>query len=297
MAASLSGDTKDALAREIPEAGHCRLALVHGLTYYCGQGMYRFGTQRPAIARLFWSLLDTHEDLKIQKITGTRLYRIVRYEIELPVHLPIATPKLILKCDRKMEARAAFLACGSLSSTGNGYHLEFSTTGQEPADRLARILRSLGHAPKRATRKNKALLYYKDFDAVADVLSSMGAFAAVLQIQEMRALKETKNRIHRLVNSEAANVGRAAAAAATQRETINYLISSYGLRQLAPPLREIAQLRLAHPDETMTDLGKRCNPPIVKSTVNSRIVRLTGLAKRLQTSSPERARHTFSGKQ
>lgn len=297
MAASLSGDTKDALARQLPKAAHCRLALLHGLTYYCALGRHRFATQRPAIARLFWSLLDQHEDLKIQKVGGTRLYRIPKYEIELPEHLLTLAPRPILKCDRKMEVRAAFLACGSLSSTGNGYHLEFTTAGQDRADRLGRILNSLGHAPKRSMRKHKAVLYYKSFDAVADILSSVGAFAAVLQIQEMRAVKETKNRIHRLVNSEAANVGRAAAAAATQRETIHYLISAYGVRHLAPALREIAQLRLAHPDETLTDLGKRCKPPVVKSTVNSRIVRLIGLARRLQTGSTKRAPHTFSGKQ
>lgn len=288
---SLSGDTKDALARELPVPGHCRVALLHGLAWYSAGGRRSFRTQRPAIARLFWSLLDRREDLTIQKAIGTRLYRIPTYHIELPTH-PM-TPKPILKCDRRMEVRAAFLACGSLSSTNNGYHLEFTASGEDRADRLARVLTSLGHAPKRSLRKRKPVLYYKNFDAIADVLSSMGAFGAVLYIQEMRAFKETKNRIHRLVNSEAANVERAASAGATQRGMIHYLLSAYGLRHLDLPLREIAQLRLAHPEETLAELGKRCNPPTGKSTVNGRIARLIDLAKCLQKRQLQEARRTL----
>lgn len=297
MSSSLSADAKDALARELPETAHCRSALLHALAYYCAGNDQSFHTQRPSIARLFWSLLDTHEELTVQKVMGERLYRIPTYRIELPTDLSSIAPKPILKCDRKMEVRAAFLTRGSLSSTSNGYHLEFTTSSAGRADRLERILRSLGHTPKRAMRKRKPLLYFKSSDAIADVLSSVGAFGAVLQIAEMRAVKETKNRIHRLVNSEAANMERAAAAGATQRGMINYLINAYGLRHLDPPLREIAQLRLAHPDETLTELGKRCNPPVVKSTVNSRIARLVGLAKGLQDGPFKRARHPLSGRE
>ena len=95
-------------------------------------------------------------------------------------------------------------------------------------------------------------------------------------------MKETKNRIHRLVNTEAANVVRAASAAALQRDAIAYLADAYGLRNLSPALREAAQLRLAHPDQTLAELGARCNPPVGKATLNGRIVALMRLVKRLR---------------
>ena len=57
-------------------------------------------------------------------------------------------------------------------------------------------------------------MYFKDVDAIVAVLAAIGAFEAVLHLEDVRALKETKNRIHRLVNTEAANVERAAGAAA-----------------------------------------------------------------------------------
>ncbi len=181
-----------------------------------------------------------------------------------------------------MEIRAAFLACGSLAAGSHGYHLEFVLPERGLADRLVWMLRSTGRAPKRTTRKRRDVLYYKDFEAIVDVLTLIGAFGAVLHLEDVRALRETKNRIHRLVNTEAANLERAAAAAAAQRRTIEYLENAYGLAELSPPLREIAELRLSHPDESLAELGARCNPPIAKPTVSSRLSALNRLAARLR---------------
>ncbi len=144
------------------------------------------------------------------------------------------------------------------------------------------MLRSTGRPAKRTVRKRRHVLYYKDFEAIVDVLTLVGAFGAVLQLEDIRALRETKNRIHRLVNTEAANLERVAAAASTQRRTIDYLASAYGLPQLSPPLREIAELRLRHPDESLAELGARCNPAIAKPTVSSRLCALARLAGRLR---------------
>ena len=144
------------------------------------------------------------------------------------------------------------------------------------------MLRSAGVPPKAMRRKGRLVLYYKDFDAIAELLTLIGAFAAVLQLEDVRALRETKNRIHRLVNTEAANLERSAQAAAAQRRLIEYLRSAYGLVRLTPALREVAELRLKHPDESLAELGRRCNPPIAKPTVSSRLGALSRLAEQLR---------------
>ena len=100
------------------------------------------------------------------------------------------------------------------------------------AQRLEWTLDSAGVAPKEArTQGARVVLYYKDFDAIAELLTLIGAFAAVLHLEDVRALRETKNRIHRLVNTEAANLERTAAAGAAQRRVIEYLDNAYGLRR------------------------------------------------------------------
>ncbi len=276
----ISADTKDALARDLPEHRHCRDSLLSGLALYgTGAENREFVTHRNAVARLFWSLLDDdRKSYPIENRGTTRLQRLQTFAIAVPPRLSARPGKPAHRCDRLMEIRAAFLACGSLAAGAHGYHLEFVPADRVLATRLEWTLRSAGVPPKRTQRKGRIVVYYKDFDAIVELLTLIGAFGAVLRLEDVRALRETKNRIHRLVNTEAANLERTAAAAAAQRRVIEYLENAYGLPQLSPALREIAELRLAHPDESLTELGRRCNPQIAKPTVSSRLGALARLA-------------------
>lgn len=278
----ISADTKDALARDVPASEHCREALLAGLALYGAGGGGDFVTHRNAIARLFWSLLDDRKSHPIEARTATRLQHLPTFAIALPRRLRVEPRKPVRKCDRLIEIRAAFLACGSLAAGTHGYHLEFVLALPALAARLEWTLRSAGVPPKLARRKRRTVVYYKDFDAIVELLGLIGAFGAVLQLEDVRALRETKNRIHRLVNTEAANLERTAAAATAQRLIVEYLESAYGLPQLSPALREIAELRLAHPDESLSELGRRCSPQIAKPTVSSRLGALARLAERLR---------------
>lgn len=278
----ISADTKDALARDVPASVHCREALLWGLALYGAAGKAEFVTHRNAIARLFWSLLSDRKSHPIETRPPTRLQHLPTFAIALPGELRADPPKAARKCDRLMEIRAAFLACGSLAAGAHGYHLEFVLASSPLAGRLEWTLRSAGVPPKLTARKGRTVAYYKDFDAIVELLTLIGAFGAVLRLEDVRALRETKNRIHRLVNTEAANLERTAAAAAAQRHVIEYLRSAYGLPQLTPALREIAELRLAHPDESLAELGRRCNPQIAKPTVSSRLTALSRLAERVR---------------
>lgn len=277
---TLSADAKDALARTDVSAPHCRAALRYGLLFYgVDRARQAFRTQRPALARLAWSLLDDRRDHPIRKIAGTRLYRATTYEIDVPP--PARAPKHAARCDRRMELRGAFLACGSLAVPAHGYHLEFVPPDDAAAERLASQLRAEGLAPKVAERKARSVIYFKDIEAITQVLASIGASHAMLHMEDVRAYKETKNRIRRLVNTEAANVDRATSAAAAQREAIALVADVRGLRSLSNPLREAAELRLAYPTDTLAELGRRCNPAVMKSTVNGRIAAILRLARQL----------------
>ncbi len=279
---TLSADAKDALARESVASEHCRRALRDGLVLYgVDRRTQAFRTQRPALARLAWSLFADRKDRRIRKSTGTRLHRQPMYEID--VGQSEAPRKPAARCDRRMELRAAFLACGSLAAPSRGYHLEFVPPDAASSARLLGLLRAEGLAPKVARRKGRSIVYFKDVDGITQLLAAIGAGQAVLRLEDERALKETKNRIHRLVNTEAANVDRAMSAAAAQREMIALVADAYGLRNLSAPLREAADLRLVHPAESLAELARRCEPPVNKSTFGGRIAALTRLARRLES--------------
>jgi len=278
VTSSLSADAKDALARTPVASNHCRAALRDGLAIYGVDARFgAFRTQRAAVARLAWSLLDDRKEHRVRKVGGTRLRRLPTYEFDAVPFVPKRKPAA--RCDRRMELRGAFLACGSLASPARGYHLEFVPPDDEATDRLISLLRAEGLEPKIAPRKGRRIVYFKDVDAITAFLAAIGASSAVFALEDVRALKETKNRIHRLVNTEAANVDRSMSAAAAQREAIALVVDAHGLGSLSRPLREIAELRLAHPTETLAEIGRRCNPPVQKSTVANRLAALVKLAR------------------
>jgi hypothetical protein len=282
----LSADVKDALARDVPSDAALRGALRAGLARYGGidvGGERVFRTRRPAVARLARILFDEqHGGTPVRRGHDARLYRAATFEIGLGRRASESAARPRRRAERRAELRAAFLCSGSLAAPHRGYHLEFVCADAAAAQRIEALLQSEGVKARRMLRKGRAVIYLKDLDAIVTVLGAIGASSAILHLEDVRAVKETKNRIHRLVNTEAANVVRAARAAAAQRDAIAYLADAYGLRNLSPALREAAQLRLAHPDETLAELGRRCVPPVGKATFNGRIATLMRLVKRLR---------------
>lgn len=281
----LSSDAKDALARDVPADPAVRAALRSGLAYYgtaVTHGEAIFRTRRPAVARLARTLFEEQRaHAPVRRGRDLRLDKATTFEIDLgPAGPPPPRPRR--RNERRAELRAAFLCNGSLATPQHGYHLEFVAGDDERARRIVALVEAEGIAPSTMVRKGKQVVYLKGLDAIVTVLGAIGASGAVLHLEDVRAVKETKNRIHRLVNTEAANVVRAASAAAIQREALAYLADAYGLRNLSPALREAAQLRLAHPDETLVELGRRCTPPVGKATINGRLSSLMRLVRRLR---------------
>ncbi|MBV9438830.1 MAG: DNA-binding protein WhiA [Candidatus Eremiobacteraeota bacterium] len=283
---NLSADAKDAVARDVPADPGVRAALRAGLAYFgCVEsGATRvFRTRRAAVARLARTLFEERRPgASVRRGHDLRLYRTTTFDIELGDEANVPPPKPRRRDERRGELRAAFLCAGSLAAPQHGYHLEFVFRDARRAERAAALIAGEGVTARRMRRKARWVVYLKGLDAIVTVLGAVGASGAVLQLEDVRAVKETKNRIRRLVNTDAANVVRAASAAAKQREAIAYLADAYGLRNLSPVLREAAQLRLAHPDETLTELGRRCSPAVGKATMNGRIAALMRLVRRLR---------------
>ncbi|MFZ5815715.1 MAG: DNA-binding protein WhiA [Bacillota bacterium] len=180
---------------------------------------------------------------------------------------------------RRAYLRGTFLGSGWVSPPERQHHLEMVTTATEAADALGQMLFGYGISVRLAVRKESLILYLKDSDQIVRFLNVVGAHQSLLHYEDVRALKEMKNRVNRQVNAELANVTKAADAAARQVEVLERLRASGGLSRLSQPLRELAQLRLNHPDASLKELGEMCNPPVGKSGVAHRMRHLMSLAE------------------
>ena len=272
-----SARAKDALAAEpLPETEPERAALRDGLLRY-GARDGAFRSRRLAVAELCSALTRTTEPGPAIVSWPGRRESGPTYEVRVPAAAVESAPPRT-RGRRRLELRGAFLACGSLATPAHGYHLEFAPRDPGALPRLLALLRAEDLAP---TVSPRGAAYFKGVEPIAAFFAAIGGAAAVFALEDERALRETKNRIRRLVNVEAANLDRATTAAAAQREAIGYLADAFGLRDLTPPLRELARLRLEHPSDSLVELGRRCDPPAAKSTVNARMTALLRRSARL----------------
>lgn len=115
-----------------------------------------------------------------------------------------------------------------------------------------------------------------------DILNVMEAPVALMELENIRILKEMRNSVNRQVNCETANINKTVSAAVKQMDDIRYIQAVIGLDGLPDNLREMALVRLERPDATLKELGEALNPPVGKSGVNHRLRKLGILADDLR---------------
>ena len=182
---------------------------------------------------------------------------------------------------RQAFLRGAFLAGGSVTDPLKGYHLELSTTHRSVSREMTTLLLELGYAPKEVTRKANYITYFKQSEAVEDLLTAIGAPVSAMELMNAKAEKLLRNGVNRRVNCEAANVDKTVDAAMEQRQAIQALRAAGVLDELTPKLREAARLREANPELSLSQLAGLCDPPVTKSSLSHRLRKLIDLSKKL----------------
>lgn len=185
-------------------------------------------------------------------------------------------------CCRRSYLRGLFLGCGLLNDPGTGYHLEMILNTRIYAREVFRLLKKLSFHPGLITRKNGYAVYFKEAEKIVNFLRFVGAYTAVLNIENVRIYKEMRNQINRLVNCETANLSKTINASLKQQKMIQFLASTIGLGQLPPLLRQMAEVRLSHPEASLKELGELLSPKIGKSGVMHRLYKLEEIARDYQ---------------
>ena len=139
---------------------------------------------------------------------------------------------------------------------------------------MQRVARTDGIPLQVATRRGHAVAYAKAKQTIRELLAHIGAHDAVLSLDEADVISRTRERANRATNCDEANLARLGAAARAQAEAI----AALDLDHLESPLRQVAELRLRHPDLSLAELGRRARPPLAKSTVAGRMRLLVSAA-------------------
>jgi len=180
--------------------------------------------------------------------------------------------------------RGAFLAAGSVNNPETSrYHLEIYSLYIEQADQLAGLINSFGLKPKVLERRSGYIVYLKEAEKIVDLLNLMGATVAMLKFEDIRIMRDMRNSVNRLVNAENANIEKTVSASQKQIDDIEFIDEELGLHRLPIKLREIAEVRLAHRDDPLSELGQYVHAgEITKSGVNHRLRKISELAETLR---------------
>lgn len=184
-------------------------------------------------------------------------------------------------CCTQAILRGAFLTSGSCAEPEKRYHLEISTNHFMLGKQLQKILQDMEIPAKTINRRSNTVIYLKGAEFIHDFLGYTGAMKAVLKLADVRVIKEFKNKINRANNFDCANFSKSVDAGNQQADAIRKIRDTVGFSMLDDTLKEIANLRLEHPDASLKELGTMLSEPLSKSGINHRLKRLMEIAENL----------------
>ena len=178
----------------------------------------------------------------------------------------------------------------SIRQGAEGHRLRTYTVGVSRHEDAMRVLQGLilafGLDAKIVQRKKYYVVYIKEGSQIVDILNVMEAPVSLMELENIRILKEMRGSVNRQVNCETANINKTVSAAVKQMKDITFIRDKIGFDKLPENLSEIAQLRLLKPEATLKELGEALDPPVGKSGVNHRLRKLGELAQKLREQYP-----------
>lgn len=185
----------------------------------------------------------------------------------------------------KSYLRGAFLASGSVNSPDTSrYHLEIHSSYEEHNEDICEMMQMFDMNARIHERRNGYIVYLKEAEKIADFLAMIGATGSMFRFEDVRIVRDMRNSVNRLVNCENANMNKTIDAASRQIENIQLIAQVRGLDTLPDKLREMAKLRIDHPDVSLKELGELVpNGGVSKSGVNHRLRKINQIAEDIRS--------------
>ena len=280
---SFSKNVKEELFSLIPKSRHCMVAELAGI--FLMQGLDEFKTiSDDALSRKVFTLLDKTLNIGIGvTLLSVEDYKDIRQMLKLSEG-DTQIDEIVLQqtCCKRSFIRGVFLAAGSLSDPNKGYHFEIVCATKEQGTQVAKVMNTFDVGAKMVTRNGKYVVYLKEGAQIVEILRVMEAAHSVMELENIRVVKEVRGTINRKVNCETANISKTVNTAVRQIEDIKLIDEKLGLDNLPTQLQDIAQVRLDYPDLPLGSLGQYLDPPIGKSGVNHRLKKLAKIAEELR---------------
>jgi len=317
---SFSSKVKEELAKQVSTPRHCQIAEITAIISMCGRvtissenkyGLW-INTENIAVARKYFTLLrktfNMNTEILIRQnsiVKKTRTYtvavtqsenavkilttcKLLNEESEIEEHMSLVENMILRQtCCKRAFIRGAFLVAGSISNPNKSYHFEIVCTDERKAKQLQNIIQTFHVEAKIILRKKSYIVYIKEGAQIVEILNIMEAHVALMDMENIRILKDMRNTVNRKVNCETANINKTVNAAVKQIEDIKLIQHQKGFEWLEDSIKDVAKLRLEYPEATLKELGLLLTPIVGKSGVNHRLRKLSNLAEKLRENKEE----------
>lgn len=311
---SFSGSVKEELLGCIDNARHCRIAEVAAVLAFDGEIVrlpsgeidLRVSSENESLVRKYFTLLEKTFTMENSVSIDDRITKKNnRFVVELEEpdsavkilqavkllgndRTPQVSDALVNQmvvqrnCCRRAFIRGAFLCTGSISDPEKFYHFEIVCGSKAKAVQLMELIQSFEVDAKIVQRKKYYVVYVKEGAQIVELLGIMGAGVSLMNLENVRILKDMRNTVNRKVNCETANINKTVNAAVKQVEDILYIRDTAGLDSLPENLEETALLRLEYPQASLKELGALLSTPVGKSGINHRLRKICSIANELR---------------
>ena len=312
---SFSSKVKEELSKECNIPRHCCIAETAAIISMCGKVIFdekdhvriEIHTENVTVARKYFTLLkktyNINTDISIRhssSLNKNRSYvlsvnddetarkilmtcRLMKPFGVIEEDFSISDSLIIQReCCKRAFIRGAFLAAGSVSDPVKTYHFEIVCLSEAKAKQLQMIMETFNINARVIKRRKYFVVYVKDSSQVVDLLNIMGAYNALMDMENVRIVKDMRNNVNRKVNCETANINKTVSAAVKQIEDIRFIQMSSAFDELPESLQEMAELRVRYPEATLAELGQLLDTPVGKSGVNHRLKKISLFADELR---------------
>ncbi len=305
---SFTTKVKEELSENIPNARHCRIAELAAICCFAGslnseKDEFVISSENILVMekaeklikkifpvdideRIFYDIRRSGKDgggIVFGKNEKKQLFSLLKINELSDDGSPVIGNRLLMSaCCKRAFLRGAFLTGGSLTNPEKDYHLEIVCSSAQLADRIVGTAKEFNIEAKTVIRKKQYVVYIKDGEEIVDFLNITEAHVALMDMENIRILKDMRNMVNRRVNCETANIKKTSIAAAKQISDIEFIKATIGLDELGEGLSETARLRVEYPEASLAELGNLHVTKVGRSGVNHRLSRISEMAEKIR---------------
>lgn len=202
-------------------------------------------------------------------------------ETSFIVGLPDITNTLASEEAKRIYIKTFFCCCGSINDPGHAqqYHVEITNGNLSYLKAIQTILNDYNINMKITKRKSSYALYLNKSEEIADFLKFIKSFDMLFEFEDFRMARDMKAMYNRLNNADIANEMRKIATSDAHVQAIELLRSLNVYESLKDKTKQVCDLRMANPEESLAELSSLSNGKLSKSTIKYHLAKVVELAK------------------